>query len=85
MAAHGTFFEPQTGLLLQNYLENKSRFLGEGNFDEAGFKFMEEGIALNDSMFKMAIRHKTLKINMGTGEHTLTLLVKDGYWPAWGR
>ena len=66
MANQGTFFEPQTGLLLQNYLENKSRFLGEGNFNEAGFKFMEEGIALNDSMFKMAIRHKTLKINMGT-------------------
>jgi len=66
MAERGTFFEPQTGLLLQNYLENKSRFLGVGNFDEAGFKFMEEGIALNDAMFKMAIRHKDLKINMGT-------------------
>jgi imidazolonepropionase-like amidohydrolase len=66
MAERGTFFEPQTGLLLQNYLENKSRFLGEGNFDESGFKFMEEGIGLNDAMFKMAIRHKNLKINMGT-------------------
>jgi len=66
MAERGTFFEPQTGLLLQNYLENKDRFLGDGNFDEAGFKFMEEGIALNDAMFKLAIRHKTLKINMGT-------------------
>src|SRR5499426_1439273 len=66
MAERGTFFEPQTGLLLQYYLENKDRFLGGGNFDEAGFKFMEEGIALNDAMFKMAIRHKALKINMGT-------------------
>jgi imidazolonepropionase-like amidohydrolase len=66
MAERGTFFEPQTGLLLQNYLENKGRFLGVGNFDEAGFKFMEEGIALNDAMFKMAVRHKDLKINMGT-------------------
>jgi imidazolonepropionase-like amidohydrolase len=66
MAAHGTFFEPQTGLLLQNYLENKAHFLGVGNYDEAGFKFMEDGIPLNDAMFKMAIRHKDLKINMGT-------------------
>jgi imidazolonepropionase-like amidohydrolase len=66
MADRGTFFEPQTGLLLQNYLENKPRFLGVGNFDEAGFKFMEDGIALNDAMFKMAIKHKGLKINMGT-------------------
>jgi imidazolonepropionase-like amidohydrolase len=66
MAERGTFFEPQTGLLLQNYLENKDRFLGDGNFDEAGFKFMADGIVLNDAMFKMAIRHKSLKINMGT-------------------
>jgi imidazolonepropionase-like amidohydrolase len=66
MAQRGTYFEPQTGLLLQNYLENKPRYLGEGNYDEAGFKFMEDGIALNDAMFKMAIRHKGLKINMGT-------------------
>ena len=66
MAARGTFFEPQTGLLLQNYLENKARFFGIGNYNEAGFKFMEDGIALNDTMFKMAIRHKDLKVNMGT-------------------
>jgi imidazolonepropionase-like amidohydrolase len=66
MAARGTFFEPQTGLLLQNYIENKARYIGIGNYDEAGFKYMEDGIALNDAMFKMAIRHKDLKINMGT-------------------
>jgi imidazolonepropionase-like amidohydrolase len=66
MAARGTYFEPQTGLLLQNYIENKARFLGVGNYNEAGFKFMEDGIPLNDAMFKMAIRHKDLKINMGT-------------------
>ena len=66
MAAHGTYFEPQTGLLLQNYLENKARYLGIGNYNEAGFKFMEDGIPLNDAMFKMALRHKDLKITMGT-------------------
>ena len=57
MAERGTFFEPQTGLLLQNYLENRVHFAG-GNFDDAGFKFMEEGIPLNDAMFKMAIPTK---------------------------
>src|SRR5262244_1351496 len=66
MAARGTYFEPQTGLLLQNYMENKARYIGIGNYNEAGFKFMEDGIPLNDAMFKMAIRHKDLKINMGT-------------------
>jgi len=66
MAERGTFFEPQTGLLLQNYVENKARFVGVGNFDEAGFKFMEEGIPLNDAMFKMAIKQRGLKMTMGT-------------------
>jgi len=66
MAKRGTYFEPQTGLLLQNYLENKAHYMGIGNYNEAGFKFMEDGIPLNDAMFKMAIKHKDLKINMGT-------------------
>jgi imidazolonepropionase-like amidohydrolase len=66
MAARGTYFEPQTGLLLQNYVENRARYMGIGNYNEAGFKFMEDGIPLNDAMFKMAIRHKDLKITMGT-------------------
>jgi imidazolonepropionase-like amidohydrolase len=66
MAKRGTYFEPQTGLLLQNYLENKARYMGGGNYNEVGFKFMEDGIPLNDAMFKMAIRHKDLKINVGT-------------------
>jgi imidazolonepropionase-like amidohydrolase len=66
MAARGTYFEPQTGLLLQNYIENKARFLGIGNYNEAGFKFMEDGIPLNDAAFKMALRHKDLKMTMGT-------------------
>jgi hypothetical protein len=35
MAQRGTFFEPQTGLLLQNYIENKPRFFGIGNYNEA--------------------------------------------------
>jgi imidazolonepropionase-like amidohydrolase len=66
MAARGTYFEPQTGLLLQNYIENKARFLGVGNYNETGFKFMEEGIPLNDAVFRMALRHKDLKMTMGT-------------------
>jgi imidazolonepropionase-like amidohydrolase len=66
MAQRGTFFEPQTGLLLQNYIENKPRFFGIGNYDEAGFKFMEEAIPLSLSMFKLALAQPGLKILMGT-------------------
>jgi imidazolonepropionase-like amidohydrolase len=66
MAARGVYFEPQTGLLLQNYIENKPHYVGIGNYNEAGFKFMEDGIPLNDAVFKMALRHKDLKMTMGT-------------------
>jgi imidazolonepropionase-like amidohydrolase len=66
MAARGTYFEPNIGLVSQNYIENRSRYLGIGNYDETGFKFTEDGIPLKLAMFKMAIRHKDLKILMGT-------------------
>jgi len=66
MAARGTYFEPNIGLVSQNYIENRARYLGLGNYDEAGFKFTEDGIPLKLAMFKMAIRHKDLKIIMGT-------------------
>ena len=66
MAEHGTYFEPNIGLVSQNYLENKQRYLGIGNYTEDGFKKTEEGIPLKLAMFKRAIQHKDLKIIMGT-------------------
>jgi imidazolonepropionase-like amidohydrolase len=50
MAARGTFFEPNIGLLLQNYIENKARYLGIGNFTESGFALMEEGVPLRSGV-----------------------------------
>jgi imidazolonepropionase-like amidohydrolase len=66
MAMRGTYFEPNIGLLLQNYIENKPRFFGIGNYNDLGFKYMEESIPLTLSMFKMAMKHRDLKIIMGT-------------------
>jgi imidazolonepropionase-like amidohydrolase len=66
MAERGTFFEPNIGLVSQNYIENKPRYLGIGNYNEAGFAFMEKGIPLKLSMFKRGLTHKGLKIVMGT-------------------
>jgi len=66
MAQKGTFFEPNIGLVTQNYLENKQRYLGIGNYDEQGFRFMEEGIPRKLDMFKRALQHRGLKIIMGT-------------------
>lgn len=66
MREKGTWFEPNIGLVSQNYIENKPRFLGIGNYDEAGFKFMEEGIALKLAMFRRAMQVKGLKLIAGT-------------------
>ena len=66
MAQKGTYFEPNIGLVSQNYIENKQRYLGTGNYNEAGFKATEDGIPLKLAMFKRALKHKDLKIIMGT-------------------
>jgi len=66
MAERGTFFEPNVGLVTQNYIEQKSHYFGTGNFDDAGFAFMEKGIPLKADMFKRALKIKGLKLIMGT-------------------
>lgn len=66
MAEKGVYFDPNIGLVTQNYLENKQRFLGIGNYTEEGFAAMEKALGLKDKMFGMAIRTPKLKIVMGT-------------------
>lgn len=66
MAQHGTYYDPNIGLVLQNYLVNKEKFLGIGNYNEQGFAFMEKGIAIVLDTFKKALKHKDLKIVYGT-------------------
>lgn len=66
MAERGTYFDPNVGLVLQNYLENKSRFLGIGNYNEEGFAYMEKAIPTVVEMFKRAVKVPKLKIVFGT-------------------
>lgn len=66
MAQHGTYYDPNIGLVLQNYLENKPKFFGIGNYNEEGFAFMEKGVAIVLETFKKALKHKDLKIIYGT-------------------
>jgi imidazolonepropionase-like amidohydrolase len=66
MQQHGTYFEPNIGLVSQNYLENKARYLGIGNFNEEGFAFTEKGIPMKREMFKRALTVNGLKLIMGT-------------------
>jgi imidazolonepropionase-like amidohydrolase len=66
MARNGTYYDPNIGLVLQNYLENKEKFLGIGNYNERGFAFMEKGISIVLETFRRALKHRDLKIIYGT-------------------
>jgi imidazolonepropionase-like amidohydrolase len=66
MADKGVYFDPNIGVVLQNYLANKPRFLGIGNYNEEGFAFMEKGLALNEAMIKKAVATPNLMMVIGT-------------------
>ncbi len=61
---HGVFFDPNF-LVLHNYLDNKPKFLGIGNYNEEGFAYMEKGLPLVADVYKRA-RKLGLKIVLGT-------------------
>jgi imidazolonepropionase-like amidohydrolase len=64
MAQKTVYFDPNFGLLLHNYLENRDRFSG-GNFNDAGFAFMEKGIPIGIDTFKRALT-RNIPIVFGT-------------------
>jgi imidazolonepropionase-like amidohydrolase len=64
MAERGTFFDPNF-LVLHNYLDNKPKFLGIGNYTEEGFGAMERGLPLVAEVLKRARRHH-VKVVLGT-------------------
>jgi imidazolonepropionase-like amidohydrolase len=66
MAQHGTYFDPQVGLVIHNYLDNKPKFLGIGNYTEEGFAKMQEVLPVIAEMFKHALATRNLKIVFGT-------------------
>ena len=66
LAGAGVYFDPNIGLVTQNYLENKSRFLGIGNYTEEGFASMAKALESKDAMFSAALKTRGLKMVMGT-------------------
>jgi imidazolonepropionase-like amidohydrolase len=65
MKDRGVYFDPNIGLVLQNYIENKDRFLGSGNYNEEGFAFMEKAVGIKGEMFKRALK-SGVKMPLGT-------------------
>jgi imidazolonepropionase-like amidohydrolase len=66
MADKGVYFDPNVGVVLQNYLTNKAHYLNIGNYNEEGFAYMEKGLKLNEDMIKRAVATPKLMMVMGT-------------------
>ncbi len=66
MADKGVYFDPNVGVVLQNYLRNKTKYLGIQNYTEEGFAYMEKGLSINTAMIKKAIATPNLKLVLGT-------------------
>jgi imidazolonepropionase-like amidohydrolase len=66
MAEKGTYYDPNIGLVLQNYIANKEKYLGIGNYNEEGFADMVKGEAIVLETFKRALKIPGLKIIYGT-------------------
>ena len=66
IAEHGTYFDPNIDLVFRNYFENKSHFLGIGNYTEEGFAQMEKAVPKALNVFQMGLKTKGLKMIFGT-------------------
>lgn len=66
MAQKGTWFDPQAGLVIQNYLDHKKNFLGIGNYTEEGFQKMQEALPLDFELFQRSVKVPNLKLVFGT-------------------
>ncbi len=66
MNERGTFYDPNIGLVLQNYLENRAKFEGVGNYNEEGFAHMERAVPRALDTFRRALRRPNIRIVFGT-------------------
>jgi imidazolonepropionase-like amidohydrolase len=66
MAQKGTYLDPQAGLVIENYLLNKERYLGTPGYTEEGFAAMQRVLSLNHQLIQRASRISGLKIVFGT-------------------
>jgi len=66
MASKGTYLDPQAGLVIENYLANKDRYLGTPGYTEEGFAAMQRVLSLNHELVQRASKIPGLKIVFGT-------------------
>ena len=86
MVTHGTYFDSNNHLLLHNYIENKPHYLGIGNYNEEGFRYLEKGLPVGNDTFKRALKKKVKMVfgtdgmpgALGRQYEELILRVQDG-------
>jgi imidazolonepropionase-like amidohydrolase len=86
MVKNGTYFDSNNHLLLHNYIDNKPRYLGIGNYNEEGFRYLEKGLPVGNDTFKRALKKKVKMVfgvdampgALGREYEELIYRVKDG-------
>jgi imidazolonepropionase-like amidohydrolase len=66
LAQKGTYLDPQAGLVIENYLANRERYLGTPGYTAEGFAAMERVLSLNHELVRRASRVPGLKVVFGT-------------------
>jgi imidazolonepropionase-like amidohydrolase len=66
MAQKNVYFDPQCSLVFHNYLDNRAKYEGIGNYNAEGFAAMERAIPMAADDIRKAIATRGLKITYGT-------------------
>jgi imidazolonepropionase-like amidohydrolase len=65
-AAAGAYLSPQVGLVVQNYLKNKERYLGVGNYTEEGMATMKHDLPEDYKVCSVAVHIPASKVVFST-------------------
>jgi imidazolonepropionase-like amidohydrolase len=65
-ATAGAYLSPQVGLVVQNYLKNKERYLGVGNYTEEGMATMKRDMPEDFKVCAVAVRLAPSKVVFST-------------------
>jgi imidazolonepropionase-like amidohydrolase len=66
MAEKGTYLDPQAGLVIENYLLNKEKYLGTPGYTTQGFAAMEKILPMDHEIVRQAAKTPGLKMVFGT-------------------
>jgi imidazolonepropionase-like amidohydrolase len=66
MSDRGVYFDPNVGVVMQNYQRNRHKFLGVGDYTEGSFAAMEQTMQLNAALIRKAVATPGLKLVMGS-------------------